>query len=255
MGRCMIQCNRFPPNRRGCWRCLGEFLGGLVVKGLPRWLSGKESACQCRRCEFDPWVRKIPWRTKWQPTPVFLPGESQGQRSLVGYSQQGLKNNNNNKKNQGLKERLSSNSQWFVQGLCPFNTMGLSLIPRLGTNVHRPLGQKKRRDELGVLFMTILNGIITVLGCHHPPRWQKSCSTRERRSRIWGPCGDLLTHLTPGFPTIQPSLAASKGSFFFFLASPLIMQDLSFPTRDQTHTPCIGSSEFLTTGRSGKSPP
>ena len=150
VGRCMIQCNRFPLNRRGCWRCLGEFLGGLVVKGLPRWLSGKESACQRRQCEFNPWVRKIPWRTKWQPTPVFLPGESQGQRSLVGYSQQ------------GLKERLSSNSQWFVQGLCPFNAMGLSLIPSLGTKVHRPLGQKKRRNELGVLFMTILTGVITV---------------------------------------------------------------------------------------------
>ena len=56
---------------------------------LPRWLSGKESACQCRRykrCQFDPWVGKIPWRRKWQPTPVFLPGESHGQRSLVGYS-------------------------------------------------------------------------------------------------------------------------------------------------------------------------
>ena len=37
---------------------------------------------------FDPWVRKIPWRRKWQPTPVFLPGESHGQRSLVGYSPQ-----------------------------------------------------------------------------------------------------------------------------------------------------------------------
>ena len=39
--------------------------------GLPRWLSGKESACHCRRhkrCRFDPWVRKIPWRRKWQPT-------------------------------------------------------------------------------------------------------------------------------------------------------------------------------------------
>ena len=51
--------------------------------------SGKESACQCRRCQrcrFDPWVRKIPWRKKWQPTPVFLPGKSHGQRSLVGYS-------------------------------------------------------------------------------------------------------------------------------------------------------------------------
>ena len=48
-----------------------------------------ESACQrkrCKRCGFDPWVGKIPWRKKWQNTPVFLPGEFHGQRSLVGYS-------------------------------------------------------------------------------------------------------------------------------------------------------------------------
>ena len=48
--------------------------------------SGKESACQCRRlkrCGFDPWVGKISWRRKWQPTLVFLPGESHGQRSLA----------------------------------------------------------------------------------------------------------------------------------------------------------------------------
>ena len=45
--------------------------------GLPWWLSGKESACQRRRCMgFNPWVGNIPWRKKWQPTPVFLPGES-----------------------------------------------------------------------------------------------------------------------------------------------------------------------------------
>ena len=43
------------------------------------------------RLEFDPWVGKIPWRRAWQPTPLFLPGESHGQRSLVGYSQQGCK--------------------------------------------------------------------------------------------------------------------------------------------------------------------
>ena len=50
--------------------------------------SGKEPACQCRRQRygFDPWVRKIPWRRKWQPTPVFLLGEFHGQRNLVGYS-------------------------------------------------------------------------------------------------------------------------------------------------------------------------
>jgi len=40
---------------------------------------------------FDPWVRKTPWRRKWQPTPVFLPGESHGQRSLAGYSPWGHK--------------------------------------------------------------------------------------------------------------------------------------------------------------------
>ena len=44
-------------------------------------LSGKEPACQCRWLRFYPWVGKIPWRRKWQPIPVFLPGKSHGQRS------------------------------------------------------------------------------------------------------------------------------------------------------------------------------
>ena len=58
-------------------------------RGLPRWGSGKEFACQCRRfqrCVFDPWVRKIPLEQEWQPTLVFLPGKFHGHRSLVGYS-------------------------------------------------------------------------------------------------------------------------------------------------------------------------
>ena len=45
----------------------------------------------CGRSRFDPWVRKIPWRRKWQPTPVFLPGKSHGQRSVAGYSPWGHK--------------------------------------------------------------------------------------------------------------------------------------------------------------------
>ena len=44
-----------------------------------------------KRCRFDPWIRKICWRRAWQPTPVFLPGESHGQRSLAGYSLWGHK--------------------------------------------------------------------------------------------------------------------------------------------------------------------
>ena len=57
--------------------------------GFPGDANGKEPACQCRRCkrcEFNPWVRKIPWRRTWQPTPVFFPGKFHGQRSLVNYS-------------------------------------------------------------------------------------------------------------------------------------------------------------------------
>ena len=64
---------------------------GKETIDFPWWLSGKESAGQCRRRRFDPWVRKIPWRRKWQPSPVFLPGESHGQRSLVGYNPWGCK--------------------------------------------------------------------------------------------------------------------------------------------------------------------
>ena len=44
------------------------------LKGLSGWLSDKELVCQCRRCSFDPWGGKIPRKRKWQPTPVFLPG-------------------------------------------------------------------------------------------------------------------------------------------------------------------------------------
>ena len=69
--------------------CIWGFPGGSV-------------SCQCRTCGFDPWVGKILWRRKWQPTLVFLPGKSHGQRNLVGYSPWGgkrvghdLTNNNN----------------------------------------------------------------------------------------------------------------------------------------------------------------
>ena len=56
---------------------------------FPGGTSGKESTCLCRRpkrSRFDPWVGKIPWSRKWQPTPLFLPGTSHGQRSLAGCS-------------------------------------------------------------------------------------------------------------------------------------------------------------------------
>ena len=58
---------------------------------LSWWLRWQSICLRRGRPGFDPWVGQIPWRSKWQPTPVFLPGKSHGRRSLVGYSPRGRK--------------------------------------------------------------------------------------------------------------------------------------------------------------------
>ena len=70
-------------NLAGCspW---GQKESAHGILGLPRWHHCKEPICQCRRhkgCRFDPWIGKIPWRRKLQPTPVFLPGKFHGQKA------------------------------------------------------------------------------------------------------------------------------------------------------------------------------
>ena len=79
-----------------------------------RWHSGKECACQCRTCKrhgFDPWVGKIPRSRQWQPTPVFLPGKSHGQRSLAGYSPWGCKRAGHNWASEQQEQCLSAGTQ------------------------------------------------------------------------------------------------------------------------------------------------
>ena len=103
--------------QRWGWRDVRRLSRVLPVThplGLRRWLSGKESACQWRRwkrCRFDPWVGKIPWRRKGQPTPVFLPGESPWERHLAGYSPWG-------RKEPDTPEWLSTQTQkhWHARG-------------------------------------------------------------------------------------------------------------------------------------------
>ena len=73
--------------------CIFKMLN-ICLLGLPQCLNGKESTCNAGATEdsrFGPWGRKIPWSRAWQPPPVFLPGESHGHRSLVGYSPQRCK--------------------------------------------------------------------------------------------------------------------------------------------------------------------
>ena len=79
LGPSQIQCDLTLTN------CIGVSQVVQVVKNL----HGMQE--MYRRCGFDPWVGKIPWNRKWQPTPVSLPEESHGQRSLAGYSPRGRK--------------------------------------------------------------------------------------------------------------------------------------------------------------------
>ena len=67
----------------------------------------KPSACNAGDLGSIPWVRKIPWRRKWQPTPILLPGKSHGWRSLVGYSPWGRKESD-------MTERLHFHFQGVV---------------------------------------------------------------------------------------------------------------------------------------------
>ena len=62
-----------------------------IITRLPWWLSGKEFACQAGDAGSIPGLGKIPWKRKWQPSPVLLSGKSHGQRSLVGFSPWGHK--------------------------------------------------------------------------------------------------------------------------------------------------------------------
>ena len=98
------------------------------LQGLSRWLSCKESVCQAGDIgeNPDPWVRKIPWRRKWQPTPVFLPGKSHGQRSLEGFSPWGRKRIGYN--------LATKQQQWFTD---------LSSVPHSGPKIENAFNKSE----------------------------------------------------------------------------------------------------------------
>ena len=84
-------------------------------------LSGKESACQCgrhKRYRFDLWVGKMPWSRKWQPTPVFLPGKSHGQKSLAGYHPW------HHKESDTTKHTCISHSHHYIKCFRCYSTQG-----------------------------------------------------------------------------------------------------------------------------------
>ena len=85
--------------------------------GAPWWLRGLRICLWCGRSRFDPWVGKIPCRRAWQPTPVFLPVEFHGQRSLEGYSPWGHKKSD-------TTEWLTLSGRWDLVGIGTFQAEG-----------------------------------------------------------------------------------------------------------------------------------
>ena len=87
--------------------------------GLPWWLRWKRIGLQCRRLWFKPWVRKIPWRREWQPSPVFLPKKFHRQKRLAGYSPRGCKESD---KTERLTTHFSLHMYIYVH-TCIFHTI------------------------------------------------------------------------------------------------------------------------------------
>ena len=86
---------------------------------FPGGTIGKEPACQSRRhkrCGFNPWVRKIPWGRAWAPTPIFLPEESHGQRSLKGYGPRGHTESDMTERLSTHRAAVSSGGAAFKRG-------------------------------------------------------------------------------------------------------------------------------------------
>ena len=94
--------------------------------GFPGGARGKEPTCQCRRLkrpQYEPWIGKIPWRKAQKLNPVFLPGESHGQRSLAGYSPWGCRESNMTEATQHAHMHANSSLKGNIEipVLCAFN--------------------------------------------------------------------------------------------------------------------------------------
>ena len=97
----------------------------LLIRLFPGGSVGKEIRLQCfrhRRRMFDPWVWKIPWRRAWQPTLVFLPGESYGQRSLTGYSPWGHRESDTTEAAEHMRTVKSTWLSESSRGSSPFHS-------------------------------------------------------------------------------------------------------------------------------------
>ena len=127
----------------------------IITKGVPGGAGGKEPICQCRRCKrhkFNPWVRKIPWRRAWQPTPVLLPGEYHRQMSLAGYSPEGCKESDTTLETQHACNH-NQDGQPTCHCVCLVTQLCLTLCgPPPVSSIHEKILQQRIQDQIAIPF-------------------------------------------------------------------------------------------------------
>ena len=127
-----FQCSALKQsNYRLCLSWDFQLISLPIILGFPGGSEGKQSACNAGDLGLITWVGTIPWRRKWQSTPVFVPGESRGQRSLAGYSPQRLKESD-------TTEKLSTHAQ-LVRTYCVGNYTQYSIITYMGEESKKEL--------------------------------------------------------------------------------------------------------------------
>ena len=144
----------------------------MLLLGFPGGADGKETTCQCRRhkrCRSDPWVRRIPWGKTWQPTPVFLPREPHGQRSLAGYRPWGCRE-----------------PPWAMSSM----TQSCTLPPVMPELVVAPQSQRtgcpSHRFPLGRCHCIGNGSFASHLGLHHTPNTSDLSHTLAISSHVSG---------------------------------------------------------------------
>ena len=139
---------------------LFTFSSPLHSFGLPWWLSGKESVWQSRihrRCRFNPWAGKIPWRRKWQPIPIFFPGKSHVQRSPAVYRSMG---------SQGVRHNWA-HIYSFTLLITNMEEQGLAIIFQERTRYGHPLWALHCQLWWLVYFPISMYSHVTVGLSHH----------------------------------------------------------------------------------------
>ena len=179
-----------------------------------RWRSGKESAYQCRRLRrrgFHPWVRKIPWHRKWQPTPVFLPGKIPWTKEPGGLKSMG---------SQKSRTRLNTHSTALWGGnTCPWPTFSCTRSSRHSGVIHGGKSSDNRSSPFLDVCYNVYRGAVTcdTLSCLQSYHGWFTCASTKAPS-LTGTLDPIYLSRASLLPSYPPPPASSGFPLFLALS-------------------------------------